>query len=236
MNDPSEYVRQIETYLCRKNGGHLVRVVGPAFELVRGWASQGVPLKIAFKGIDRCCERRQVVGVRRRPVRIEFCEADVLGAFDDWRRAVGVTGVVDATEGDDESEPAARKPALAAHIERGIARLVHARGGGAADSALRRTIDEIVRELETAAGSAVKARGDARAEIVARLREMDARLIAEAIQAQTSDRAAALRNEAEEELAAFGARMSPDAHARAVQSAFERILREMLGLPTLTYD
>ena len=31
---------QIESYLCRKNGGHLVRIVGPAFEKVRSWAAR----------------------------------------------------------------------------------------------------------------------------------------------------------------------------------------------------
>ena len=68
-----------------------MRVVGPAFELVAGWAAAGVPLKVALRGIDRCCERLEARGPRRRPVRVEFCEADVLDAFDDWRRAVGVT-------------------------------------------------------------------------------------------------------------------------------------------------
>ena len=57
LEDGIGYVREIESYLCRKNGGHLIRIVGPAFEMVRGWAEQGVPLKVAFRGIDRRCER-----------------------------------------------------------------------------------------------------------------------------------------------------------------------------------
>ena len=68
-----------------------MRVVGPAFDLVQGWAAAGVPLKVALSGIDRCCARLEARGPRRRPVRVEFCEADVLEAFDGWRRAVGVT-------------------------------------------------------------------------------------------------------------------------------------------------
>ena len=132
MTDPGEYARQVERYLCQKNRGHLIRVVGPAFEMVCGWATTGVPLKIALRGIDRCCERLEARGPRRRPVRIEFCEADVLDAFDDWRRAVGVA----ASAGQEQaSEPEPRKPALSAHIERAIARLAHARGTGRAESA-----------------------------------------------------------------------------------------------------
>ena len=40
-----DFCREIETYLCKKNDGHLIRVVGPSFELVSGWAERGVPLK-----------------------------------------------------------------------------------------------------------------------------------------------------------------------------------------------
>ena len=76
--DPADYCRQIETYLCRKNEGHLIRIVGPVFEQVSAWAAQGVPLAVAFKGIDRYCERYYAKGPRRRPVRVEFCEADIL--------------------------------------------------------------------------------------------------------------------------------------------------------------
>jgi hypothetical protein len=87
-----EYCRSIESYLCRKNDGHLIRIVGPAFERVCDWAERGVPLKVVYRGIDRCFERYYAKGARRRPVRVEFCEADVLEVFDEWRRAVGVLG------------------------------------------------------------------------------------------------------------------------------------------------
>ena len=84
-----EYCREIEAYLCRKNDGHLIRVVGPSFEVVSGWAESGVPLKVAFSGIDRYFERYYRKGARRRPVKIDFCDADVLDVFDEWKRAVG---------------------------------------------------------------------------------------------------------------------------------------------------
>ena len=89
-----EYCREIETYLCQKNDGHLIRVVGPSFEVVSGWAAQGVPLKIACAGIDRYFERYYRKGPRRRPVKIDFCDADVLDVFDEWRRATGVQSSV----------------------------------------------------------------------------------------------------------------------------------------------
>src|SRR6185436_18669052 len=95
-----DYCRQIESYLCRKNDGHLIRIVGPAFEQVCGWAEKGVPLTVAMRGIDRYFDRYYAKGPRRRPVRVEFCEADVLDVFDEWRRALGIATAADAPQAD----------------------------------------------------------------------------------------------------------------------------------------
>jgi hypothetical protein len=67
-----DFCSQIETYLCKKNDGHLIRVTGPSFELVSSWAAQGIPLKVAYAGIDRYFERYYRKGPRRRPVKIDF--------------------------------------------------------------------------------------------------------------------------------------------------------------------
>jgi hypothetical protein len=233
VTDPGEYARQVERYLCQKNRGHLIRVVGPAFEMVCRWATTGVPLKIALRGIDRCCERLEARGPRRRPVRIEFCEADVLDAFDDWRRAVGVP----ASAGQDQTvEPEPRKPALSAHIERVIARLAHARGTGKAESPLHNRIDKLIRELEALAPSASRVRGEARATVVAALAQLDRVLIEAAVGQLDDGRRSRLREEAAEELAPFGSRMPTDAKTRALEAAFERLAREAAGLPDLRYD
>jgi hypothetical protein len=227
MEDHSEYCRQLEAYLCQKNGGHLVRIVGPAFEKVRGWAELGVPLKVAYRGIDRYCERHAQRG-RRRPARIEFCEADVLEQFDDWRRAVGVAA---AAAG--ESGGASRKPTLASHVERVVSRLIARRSVGS--PAFERQIEMLLRELDRLAGDARRARGESRGAVVERLARLDDELMQVAA-AELDDRAAAAaRREAAEELAPFGARMGPDARARALEAAFVREVRESLDLPTISY-
>src|SRR6185503_12726876 len=98
MDGGQDYCRELETYLCRKNDGHLIRIDGSAFEQVCGWSTRGIPLKLAMRGIDRYFERYYAKGPRRRPVRVEFCEPDVLDIFDEWRRSVGVsTGVEDSS-------------------------------------------------------------------------------------------------------------------------------------------
>jgi len=227
--DIPDYCRKLETYLCQKNEGHLIRIVGPAFGKVRAWAERGVPLKIAFRGIDRYCDRYHATRPRRRPVRIEFCEADILDVFDDWRRAVGVL------PDDDGATRRPRKPALAAHIARVIERLVGLRpvDGAALPPAV---IDRIVRELDTLGQKARSARGQQRDAIVQRLGSIDGELTSCASDLLDRERATAFRAEAEAEIGDFLQRMPADARTKAIQSAVERLVRERLGLPVIAYE
>ena len=230
MADLSEYCRALESYLCRKNGGHLVRIVGPAFEQVCSWAERGVPLTVAYRGIDRYCERLQARAARRRPVRIEFCEGDILDLFEDWRRAVGVVQSAAGTE----SSPAARKPALAAHLDRVVARLVGTRVRRS--PVFEQHVEGLLAEIDRLSGQAKKSRGDARTAILDRLAELDRGLMQAATAEMDRDAVATARREAEAELAAFGARMAPEVRAQAVDAAFERLVRDTLGLPQVRYQ
>jgi hypothetical protein len=244
---PESYCRELEAYLCRKNDGHLVRIVGPAFEQVCTWAARGVPLKIAQRGIDRYFERYYARGPRRRPVRIEFCEADVLDVFDEWRRAVGVpappaadtvrtlegpTGA-DAASPDEESATS-RHGSLPSHLERVVARLTVLRGG--ADRRLDTVLEAIVAELDAARAAAKRLRGPAREAFVQRLAELDRALIDAAraqCEAATLQRLAA---EADAELAPFRSRMPGDAYERSRAVCIERALRDLLRLPAVAYE
>jgi hypothetical protein len=117
---PAEYIRAIEHHVCRKNDGHLIRIVGPAFDIVARWERDGVPLKVALRGIDRYFERYYRSGPKRRPVRVEFCDTDVLEVFDEWRRAVGAAsggpgGPLDAASAA-EASTERHGPSLPAHL------------------------------------------------------------------------------------------------------------------------
>jgi hypothetical protein len=233
--EPPEYCREVESYLCRKNEGHLIRIVGPAFDQVCGWAVMGVPLKVAFRGIDQYCERYYAKGPRRRPVRVEFCEPDVLELFDQWRRAVGVRA--DAG-GRTESEPTPRQPALSGHIERAVARLTAFRAGPDRSMAFATAVDQAVRELDHLAADAKTARGDRRDAIVARLHALDTGLLDLAMAEAERDAAllAPLAREAGEELAPFRSRMPEGEFERARNAALRRLVREALRLPVLAYE
>ena len=240
-DERGEYCRELETYLCRKNNGHLIRIVGPAFEQVCGWSTRGIPLKLAMRGIDRYFERYYAKGARRRPVRVEFCEPDVLDVFDEWRRSVGVSSSADLLAGrSSESEvgsgprAAASAGSLPAHLERVIARLTTLRAGE--DRSLDSAVDAIVRELDAFRGKAKTVRGDAREILLDRLQELDASLI-EAVRAQCgAETLEKLAAEADEELRPFRGRMPAGAYPQSHRACVDRLLRERARLPTIAYE
>jgi hypothetical protein len=231
MSEPSEYCRELETYLCRKNEGHLIRIVGPAFEQVCGWAERGVPLAVAKKGIDQYCERYYAKGPRRRPVRIEFCEADILDLFDAWRRAVGVSN-----EGEHGDPSSARRDTLPAHLDRVIARLTALRGGGGRSAGFDAAIADAVRQLDTMRAAGRQARGAERASVIERLAAVDARLMEVSRAELPADETRALIAAAGAEIAPFAGRMSPDARETATTAAFDRLVRDAIGLPVVTFE
>lgn len=237
MLPPDAYCREIEAHLCRKNDGHLIRIVGPAFERVTSWAARGVPLKVALAGIDRYFERYYRKGPRRRPVRVEFCEADVLDAFDEWRRAVGVsvvTGDADGGPAVEEPLPAVRpRRSLKAHIESVVARLTVLRGSDRLAGLAGDALADIIRTVEPLAHAAEQARGDQRQRILDTLAEADRAMIA-AVEARLSDEVrTGLAAEADRELEPFRPRMPADAYRDARRSAQVRLVREQYGLPEI---
>jgi hypothetical protein len=238
---PAEFCRELEAYLCRKNDGHLIRIVGPVFGTVTGWAEQGIPLKVAFRGIDRYFDRVHHKP-RRRPVPIQFCEADILDAFDEWRRALGLSATaarenaVPVPEPTPGPAPVRRKSPLQTHIDRVMARLTQRRVDVGAAAALGQAIDAILGRLDALRAAAKGIRGEAREQVVASLAGLDRELIDSAMAAMEAATLAAVRTEAGRELEPFRARMTGDDFARAVGAATDRIVRERMRLPVIRVD
>ena len=225
----ADYCHDIEAYLCKKNDGHLIRVVGPSFDIVSAWADRGVPLKVAFEGIDRYVERYYRSGPRRRPVKIDFCEADVLDVFDEWRRATGVAG-------GQTSAPDPRRQSLPAHLERVVTRLSSARASGILGPEFDGLIDRISIELDAARSKPGGLRGSPRAALETRLAEIDAQMLQAARAGLDSATLDAIGREAEEELSAFRGGMTSEAYARARNAAVARLVRQRCNLPTVVFD
>ena len=231
--DLGEYCRAVESYLCRRNEGHLVRVVGPSFDCVAAWAAKGVPLRVACRGIDRCVDRFAAKGHRRRPVRVEFCDADVLDVFDEWRRAVGVAAV-SPDAGADDGGAARRHASLAAHLDRVVARLTALRASSGAN--LGDVVDSLVAELDGLRSAAKGLRGEARRHCLDRLQALDARLLASMRERLDTATVAALTAEADVELAPFRNRMPPDAYGRAQAACVDRLVRDRFSLPVVAFE
>ena len=236
--DSPDYCREIEAYLCRKNDGHLIRITGPSFALVSGWAEQGVPLKVAFSGIDRCFERYYRKGPRRRPLKIDFCDADVLDVFDEWRRATGVAqspvaGQHSPVAG--RQSPVGSRQSLPAHLGRALTKLTSARTSGALGAEFDELIDRVAKELDASRESAGGLRGASRQSVIERLASIDAELLRQARGTLPPSSVADLSSEAESELAAFRAAMSAESFARAREAAIDRLVRERFGLPTVAF-
>ena len=249
MTDPGAYCREIESYLCRCNEGHLIRIVGPAFERVRGWAEAGVPLQVVTKGIDRKLARYRATGTRRRPLRIEFCEADVLDAFDEWRRAVGIFTAASG-EAPDAAEPGAsadaaddsgprarsgRRLTLPRHVDRILEGASNRLARDEMPAGLRAALTRLVADVDALRPAARGARGAARRAVVERLDEIDRALLASA-----RDAAGPVLDDVEAdaraELSSFRSRLDADAFARAVDASMDRLLRDRLGLPVVRFE
>ncbi len=241
MTDAGEYCRQVEAYLTRVNGGHLVRIAGPGFDLVRGWADEGIPLSVVFRGIDAKHERHRA-GRTRRPLRIEFCDADVRETFDAWRRAVGLSAdrpveesasTSDTATGSGSDETAVRRPSVSKHLDRVIDWLSRFTGRLDLSDAFRETVGGALVELSALREVARTARGPARQALAERLAVVDRQVVAAARAASAAAVTETLAREAERELEPFRGRLDADAWRRAVEATVDRKLRERLGLPVV---
>ncbi len=228
--DDEAYCREVESHLCRKNDGHLIRLVGPAFELVRGWAEQGIPLSIVCRGVDQYFERYHAKGPRRRPVRIDFCEADVLGLFDNWRRATGIS-LSGAAAG--ETRVPKRRESLQAHLDRALTRLGARATEPDLPAELVALIAEIRQELTPWMARVKGLRGEPRQRLLERLAELDASLLETARRGLAPGRLDDFVRAAASELEPFRDRMQPEAFARSLSAETDRQVRDGLRLPRL---
>jgi len=184
VSDVADYCRQVEAHLTRTNGGHMVRVVGAGFALVKQWADDGVPLSVVFRAIEQKAERHKA-GTSKRPLRIEFCEADVRELHAAWRRAVGLTGGAELAP----SEPVVEASAAAAEpkrrsvskvIERAIERLGRLAGRLELPGEFRDAVSRAIEQLSVLREELSRTRGAAREPLLERLAPIEHDLLAQA--------------------------------------------------------
>lgn len=233
MSDVADYCRQVEAHLTRINGGHLVRVVGAGFALVKQWADDGVPLSVVFRAIEQKAERHKA-GASTRPLRIEFCEADVRELYATWRRAVGLTGGADLAAADvPATVPEPRRRSVSKAIERAIDRLGRLAGRLELPGEFRDAVSQAIEQLSVLREGLSRTRGAAREQLLERLAPIDRDLLGQARQALDADLLRDFTTQAEQELAPYRDRLSPEQWARAVSVTVDRSIRDHLALPVL---
>lgn len=241
--DLGRYCREIEAHLCARNDGRLIRIAGPTFDRVRGWAERGIPLTVVRRGIDRSAERYTARGQRRRPMLLDFCEADVLDVFDEWRRAVGVRHAAGASAAgaagemsEGESEEGGGKRAarsLPSHLERVAARLTALRTGPGVRPEWSAELGEIVRRVDAVRAGAKGLRGQPRLQALGLLEEIERLLLSAARRQLAVEELSALERQAAEDLRPFKARMPDEVFAKAAAAATDRLIRDRMGLPAI---
>lgn len=231
-DDLHAYCRDVEAYLCRRNDGHLIRIVGPAFELVKDWATDGIPLTVVREAIDRVVERAEKKLTRRRPIRIEFCDGDVRDGYDRWRRAVGVTRETAPT--DVPGTP--RRGSLHAHVERVAVLLAAALGSDRAPATVQPAVQAALSALDGLREASSSARGAARDAVLDALAALDRTLLIEAEGALSPARLQALEAEAVRELAPFRGRLPATQWDAAVGAARARLVRAAVHVPIVSFD
>ena len=250
MSDLGDYCRAVETHLCQVNGGHLVRIAGPAFATVKGWFEAGVPLSIVKRGVDRRAARaaRAKTGTRR-PLRIEFCEADVMDVLDEWRRAVGFAlgrgAEAKAEEADEaadrasadapadtspEAAPRGRTASLTRHLERVSLRLSSFLASVKAADDLRASVERWLAEIGDMQGKG-RVRGEARADVLARLAAMDDELLDVVDRHAPAEVRSAAREDAMRDLEQYRGRLPAPEYEALVSRVARRDARSRLELP-----
>jgi len=250
----AEYCRAVEAHLTKINGGHLVRVVGPGFALVRQWHDEGIPLSVVQRAIEQKSDRQRRASTSRtpRPLRIEFCEDDVRALFEDWKRAVGVTrenpvNHVNPVNPVNPANPvnavnlanvanAANRPSLSKHLERVSERLARLLGRQDLTEDFLSRVNDTIAAVADARAQAARARGAAREPIVRALQTLDRPLVDAAWASMSTPDRAAIDALAQQELGAFRQRLSPAEWQRALAATRDRLVREKFALPVIEVE
>lgn len=241
----ADYCRQVEAHLTRVNGGHLVRIVGPGFALVREWEAAGIPLSVVERAIDQKAERhgKGTAGRSGRPLRIEFCESDVRELFEDWKRAVGITNLPNlpnptnlTNPPQDAIVPGSRRQSLSKHLDRVSERLSRLLGRQDLPDSFLDQVNVAISAIADARDQARTARGAVRDQILVSIRPLDAQLIAAARVAIGDVVLQQLQQQAADELANFKSRLDQSAWHAAVEATVDRLVRDRLALPVINLD
>jgi hypothetical protein len=124
---------------------------------------------------------------------------------------------------------------LPLHLERVLLRLSNARAKGMVGIEVDGLIDRVSSELDVARATAGGIRGEARRALLDRLTTLDAELLNLGRAALDDGQRETCERDADEELSGFRDRMTSEVYDRAHGALVDRLVRERLGLPVVSF-
>jgi hypothetical protein len=201
------YFLAIEDFFVRLRGAPLL--LSPAdWQVARRWHRQGMPLEVVRRALETVFARRRERGARGRISSLRYCAPAVEAAW---------------VEHSELAAPGAREEAAAfdaAARLRGLAAALPADLAGAAALKAR---------LAALSNAGLDAQG-----VEERLADLDRATLDGALAALAGDERSALDASVEKVLAALGGRLPAAEIERARERLARQVLRDRLGLPTLS--
>ena len=128
------------------------------------------------------------------------------------------------------------RASIEAHFDRALDKLSRVAGRLDLPEAFRETVSQAINELSAIRDAARTARGEARKALAAQLTPIDTALVGAARESLNGGVLDQLRRDAEADLASYRTRLAADLWGRSVERALDQLVREHLGLPTLSLD
>ena len=222
MKNYFNYFTEIEEHFVRKRGKN-INVAPLDWCLIELWKSNGVPLHVALRGIDRsfeAAEKRQ----RKAPTTLFYCHPAVMEAFEEYRNAM-IGAQPDQAPGGAGTRQTMPSATILAHLDQLLAALA--------------SLDERLVDRGTARLRALRTEAEARAtvdpeELDHELTEAE-ELVASAVRGSLpADRLAAIKADVKEETRVYKKHLSKEMYERLRDGYLRRRILAEYGLPEFT--
>ena len=229
MQNYFNYFTEIEEHFQRGRGTILI-LSTLDWALIETWKDAGIPLEAVLRGIDATFEKYNARPSKSRKVNgLAYCSQEVLAAAEDMKEAsVGTSKETKADRGFDSAE-------ISEFFRRSAAKLESAKlpsRPGISPEAVAREISATLRE--TAAEIETKSPPSRLEEVERKLTVLEEKLFAVLLAAVPDDEVAAVRAQADRDLAPYRSKMSAAQIEQLQKQYAHKKLLEKYGLPRLS--
>jgi len=214
--------------------------------LIESWKEMNVPLHVALRGIERAFDSHDAKARRRSVKSLLYCQEEVEAQFAEWleaQRGAAAPAETNEANGDNDKTTEANasglpfpREAILRHLAEARAELLQAR-----ETRRKPCSGELHETLARAAARLTEIEKDFAASVRPDAEQLEAsltdleQLLDRAIRACIpSDRLAARRKEAEEQLRPYRGRMERATYEQTLDNLLAKFLREDCAIPRLS--